>query len=87
MKLLPGAAASARLVLPWGHPLEIWTMPAPPTDSSPFIGRYFNCCNVYQRIYLNKARTAFAGHCPKCARPARVKATAGGEKARFWTAG
>ncbi len=52
----------------------------------PYIGVHFKCCHVYARIYLNRDGTAFAGHCPKCARPMRVKVSPRGEKSRFWTA-
>jgi len=38
------------------------------------------------RIYLNKARTAFDGRCPKCMREVSIKAAPGGDPARFWTA-
>ena len=53
----------------------------------PFIGIHFECCGVYARIYLTKKGDAYAGHCPKCAAPIRVKAGPGGSKSRFWTAG
>ncbi|GMV92685.1 MAG: hypothetical protein AMXMBFR82_24630 [Candidatus Hydrogenedentota bacterium] len=61
--------------------------PAPnrPTPK-PFIGIHFECCGVYARIYLNKKGDAYAGHCPKCAAPIRVKAAPGGSKNRFWSA-
>jgi len=52
----------------------------------PFIGMHFKCCNAYARIYLNWQGTAFFGHCPKCARPIRVRVSPGGKKAKFWTA-
>ena len=52
----------------------------------PYIGMHFKCCNVYRRVYLNAEGTAFHGHCPKCARPAKVKAAPGGGKSRFWSA-
>lgn len=53
----------------------------------PFIGMHFKCCNVYCRIYLTATGDAYAGHCPKCARPVRLKVAAGGSKAKFWSAG
>lgn len=52
----------------------------------PHISVYFKCCNAYARVYLNHAGDAFCGHCPKCARPVRVKVGPGGSKSRFWTA-
>ena len=51
-----------------------------------YLGVYFKCCNVYARIYLTRDKTAFAGHCPKCARPVRIAVGTGGSKERFWTA-
>lgn len=53
----------------------------------PYVGMMFKCCRVYSRIYLNRAGTAFVGHCPKCAAKVELKAVAeGGSKSRFWTA-
>ena len=55
-------------------------------NPKPFIGMHFKCCNVYQRLYLNKAGTAFVGWCPKCAVKAEVKVSRDGAKTRFFTA-
>jgi hypothetical protein len=52
----------------------------------PYIGMLFKCCNVYMRIYLNKAGTAFEGRCPKCMRETVIQAAPGGDPSRFWTA-
>ena len=43
-----------------------------------FIGIHFRCCNVYARIYRNKAGTAYVGWCPKCMRKAEVKISKNG---------
>jgi hypothetical protein len=53
----------------------------------PHINMYFACCNAYARVYLNHDGTAYAGHCPKCARPVRVRVGRGGSGSKFWTAG
>ena len=60
-----------------------------PTEKKPrpYIGVLFKCCNVYNRIYLNRLGTAYFGHCPRCTRPLTVKVGPGGSKSRFWTAG
>jgi hypothetical protein len=50
----------------------------------PYIGVQFTCCSVYARVYLNSTGKAFAGNCPKCARPIHIKAKPGGSKSRFW---
>ncbi|HOV62080.1 MAG TPA: hypothetical protein PK349_13565 [Candidatus Hydrogenedentes bacterium] len=52
----------------------------------PWIGVYFTCCRVYARIYLNREGNAFTGHCPRCARPARIEVRADGVASRFWVA-
>lgn len=51
-----------------------------------FLGIYFECCNVYGRIYENKEKTAYVGRCPKCLRPIKVKIGEGGTNARFFRA-
>lgn len=52
----------------------------------PFIGVRFECHNVYQRIYLNRAGTAFVGWCPKCLRRVEVKVSPDGSPDRFFVA-
>lgn len=53
----------------------------------PAIYVHFVCCNAYAQIWLNKAGTAYAGHCPKCARPFHLRVAAGGSGSKFWRAG
>lgn len=53
----------------------------------PYIGMHFRCCNVYTRIYINRAGTAYVGCCPRCGAKAEVKVGPGGSSSRFWTAG
>ena len=57
-----------------------------PRPARPFLGLHFKCCGVYSRIYLNATGTAFAGHCPRCARPVRIRVGEEGSSSRFWTA-
>jgi hypothetical protein len=53
----------------------------------PFVSILFKCCNVYQRIYLNRYGKAFVGWCPKCCRRVTVKVDPSGSDDRFFTAG
>ena len=57
-----------------------------PAKSRPFLGMHFRCCNVYARIYLNKAGTAFVGWCPRCANKVEVKVSPQGSDSRFFSA-
>ncbi len=52
-----------------------------------FIGIHFVCCDVYSRIYINRAGTAYSGYCPRCAKRIDLKIGPGGTDQRFFTAG
>ena len=57
-----------------------------PRQPRQFLGVRFDCCGVYQRIYLNKAQTAFVGWCPHCARKVEIKVSPTGSSDRFFAA-
>ena len=52
-----------------------------------FVGIHFVCCDVYARIYINRAGTAYSGYCPRCAKRIDLKIGPGGTDQRFFTAG
>jgi hypothetical protein len=52
----------------------------------PFLGIHFVCCAVYAQIPLNRDKTAYSGHCPRCLKKVEIKIGPGGTKARFFRA-
>ena len=60
--------------------------PAGATSGRPFISVHFECCNAFNRVYLNAAGTAYVGWCPRCARKVTALVGPDGTTARSFTA-
>lgn len=54
------------------------------TDARQFVGIKFACCDLYTRVYVNRAGNAYEGHCPRCGKPVRIRIAPGGTDARFF---
>lgn len=55
-------------------------------EGNKFLGVHFVCCDVYSRVYANRDRTAYVGHCPRCAKRIEFKIGTGGTSSRFFKA-
>jgi hypothetical protein len=53
-----------------------------PAKSRPFLSILFDCCKVYQRIYLDPKTSAYTARCPRCMRSMEFKVGAGGTSER-----
>src|SRR5690606_16899439 len=65
------------------------SMTTPPKlpEERPFLGVHLRCCNLYARLYLNAAKDACVGWCPRCAKQVRADVVAeGGSTGRFYEA-
>jgi hypothetical protein len=51
-----------------------------------FVGIHFKCCNVYQRIYINREGTGYQGACPLCGAKVELAIGPGGTDNRFFEA-
>ncbi len=51
-----------------------------------WLGIQFECCDVYSRVYKNKAGTAYVGWCPRCGRLVRLRRDPEGTNSRFFRA-
>lgn len=61
---------------------------SPNPQGREFLGMLMTCCNVYVRLYKTHDGKAFAGHCPRCARPVRMEIVKeGGMSGKFFKTG
>lgn len=52
----------------------------------PYIGIWFTCCGVYQRVYRRPDVRVYNGRCPRCLRAVRLRVGPGGTSCRMFTA-
>ncbi len=52
--------------------------------SRKWLSVWFNCCKVYDRMYLNDAGTRYAGRCPSCGARVGARVGEGGTSRRMF---
>ncbi|MCR4315103.1 MAG: hypothetical protein NUW37_02005 [Planctomycetes bacterium] len=52
----------------------------------PYVGVYFECCDVYTRIYRSVDGKKYTGFCPRCFRRIKMKVGPGGTSSRMFRA-
>lgn len=91
MPTLGDASAPSEKMIVAGENFDLTSDPgsSEARRSSPprrYVGVHFACCNVYTRIYVNRAETAYVGYCPRCSRKMRLRVGPGGTDQRIFTA-
>lgn len=71
---------------PDGKPTPNGDRSSNPARGRPWVGVRFDCCDVYTRVYRNRAGTAYEGRCPKCLAGIRLRVGPGGTSSRFFVA-
>ncbi|MDA7950696.1 MAG: hypothetical protein MPJ24_04330 [Pirellulaceae bacterium] len=67
-------------------PLGEENIPKGTSKGRRYVGIKFECCSVYQRIYINQSETAYEGQCPRCLKKLRLRIGPGGTDQRIFTA-
>jgi hypothetical protein len=57
-----------------------------PRATRPWLGIYFECCDVYARVFRQSNARQYVGQCPKCGRSVRVAVGPGGVPSRLFRA-
>lgn len=74
-------------------PLDIYdeenrpgTNPSQPRPRRPYISIFFDCCQVFSRIYRQPEDRVYIGRCPRCLRTLTVRVAPDGTPTRIFRA-
>jgi len=56
-----------------------------PYLNRPFLRIFFECCQIYQRIYRHTEGHSYKGRCPRCLRTIEFRIGPGGTAARAFS--
>ena len=57
-----------------------------PVEKRPYVCIFFECCNVYARVYRRRDEKVYRGRCPRCLHTVQLRVGPDGTPSRMFRA-